>query len=206
MYFSWSLLTVNAVDHGKTTLVDQLLRQSGTLKPLAPSLAAGGDPAVQSHTDRMMDSNDLERERGITILSKCTSVFYTPTTDTGRHLINIVDTPGHADFGGEVERILSMVDGVALVVDATEGPMTQTRFVLSKALNRGLKCVFCLSLRRYTLILHPDRSLSSTNPTAPRHAPYRSKRTSSTSSRHSALRMSKWTTPFYTPARNKAGP
>jgi GTP-binding protein len=82
---------------------------------------------------RLMDSNDLERERGITILSKCTSIDY------NGHLINIVDTPGHADFGGEVERILSMVDGVALVVDATEGPMTQTRFVLSKALARGLK-------------------------------------------------------------------
>lgn len=82
---------------------------------------------------RLMDSNDLERERGITILSKCTSVMYK------EHLINIVDTPGHADFGGEVERIMSMVDGVALVVDATEGPMTQTRFVLGKALARGLK-------------------------------------------------------------------
>jgi len=80
-----------------------------------------------------MDSNDLERERGITILSKCTSVEYNGT------LINIVDTPGHADFGGEVERVLSMVDGVALVVDATEGPMTQTKFVLAKALSRGLK-------------------------------------------------------------------
>jgi GTP-binding protein len=80
-----------------------------------------------------MDSNDLERERGITILSKCTSVNY------NGNLINIVDTPGHADFGGEVERIMSMVDGVALVVDATEGPMTQTRFVLQKALSRGLK-------------------------------------------------------------------
>jgi small GTP-binding protein len=82
---------------------------------------------------RLMDSNDLERERGITILSKCTSVNW------NGNLINIVDTPGHADFGGEVERILSMVDGVALVVDATEGPMTQTRFVLSKALSRGLR-------------------------------------------------------------------
>ncbi|KAF7368711.1 GTP-binding protein [Mycena venus] len=132
------------VDHGKTTLVDQLLRQSGTLKPLASNVA-GGDPAVQGHTDRVMDSNDLERERGITILSKCTSVFYTPTTDAGAHLINIVDTPGHADFGGEVERILSMVDGVALVVDATEGPMTQTRFVLSKALARGLKPLVILN-------------------------------------------------------------
>ncbi|KAJ7201197.1 P-loop containing nucleoside triphosphate hydrolase protein [Mycena haematopus] len=132
------------VDHGKTTLVDQLLRQSGTLKPLV-SGAAGGDSAAQGHTERVMDSNDLERERGITILSKCTSVFYTPTTDAGTHLINIVDTPGHADFGGEVERILSMVDGVALVVDATEGPMTQTRFVLSKALNRGLKPLVILN-------------------------------------------------------------
>jgi small GTP-binding protein len=92
-----------------------------------------------------MDSNDLERERGITILSKSTSVFYSPSADTGTHLINIVDTPGHADFGGEVERVLSMVDSVALVVDATEGPMTQTRFVLSKALARGLKCVFLIA-------------------------------------------------------------
>ncbi|KAJ7793076.1 GTP-binding protein TypA/BipA family protein [Mycena olivaceomarginata] len=92
-----------------------------------------------------MDSNDLERERGITILSKCTSVFYTGTGSNETHLINIVDTPGHADFGGEVERILSMVDGVALVVDATEGPMTQMRFVLSKALARGLKPLIVLS-------------------------------------------------------------
>lgn len=82
-----------------------------------------------------MDSNDLEKERGITILSKCTSIDYNGTN------INIVDTPGHADFGGEVERVLNMVDGVALVVDATDGPMTQTRFVLSKALARGLRCV-----------------------------------------------------------------
>ncbi|KAJ7788146.1 hypothetical protein B0H14DRAFT_3892581 [Mycena olivaceomarginata] len=93
-----------------------------------------------------MDSNDLERERGITILSKCTSVFCgTGTGSNETHLINIVDTPGHADFGGEVERILSMVDGVALVVDATEGPMTQTRFVLSKALARGLKPLIVLN-------------------------------------------------------------
>jgi len=84
---------------------------------------------------RVMDSNDLERERGITILSKCTSVLY------NGNQINIVDTPGHADFGGEVERVLSMVDGVALVVDATEGPMTQTRFVLQKALRLGLRYV-----------------------------------------------------------------
>ncbi|KAF7332380.1 GTP-binding protein [Mycena kentingensis (nom. inval.)] len=118
------------VDHGKTTLVDQLLRQSGTLAAQVGEDGGG---------ERVMDSNDLERERGITILSKCTSVFY------GSHLINIVDTPGHADFGGEVERVLSMVDSVALVVDATEGPMTQTRFVLSKALARGLKPLVVLN-------------------------------------------------------------
>lgn len=132
------------VDHGKTTLVDQLLRQSGTLKPSASTPSATVDTSV-APTERVMDSNDLERERGITILSKCTSVFYTPSADAGVHLINIVDTPGHADFGGEVERILSMVDGVALVVDATEGPMTQTRFVLSKALVRGLKPLVVLN-------------------------------------------------------------
>ncbi|KAJ7069934.1 hypothetical protein C8F01DRAFT_1246098 [Mycena amicta] len=124
------------VDHGKTTLVDQLLRQSGTLA------AQNGDGAAG---ERVMDSNDLERERGITILSKCTSVYYTPSANDGTHLINIVDTPGHADFGGEVERVLSMVDSVALVVDATEGPMTQTRFVLSKALARGLKPLVVLN-------------------------------------------------------------
>lgn len=143
------------VDHGKTTLVDQLLRQSGTVEQLSEteqllytptsSMNAAGSGASSIIADsqiedgfikRLMDSNDLERERGITILSKCTSVDYEGS------LINIVDTPGHADFGGEVERIMSMVDGVALIVDATEGPMTQTRFVLSKALARGLRCVF----------------------------------------------------------------
>ncbi|EIM88770.1 GTP-binding protein TypA [Stereum hirsutum FP-91666 SS1] len=136
------------VDHGKTTLVDQLLRQSGTIKRLSaleqiqytPSATTSTATKVTADSSiddgfvtRLMDSNDLERERGITILSKCTSVNYKG------NMINIVDTPGHADFGGEVERIMSMVDGVALVVDATEGPMTQTRFVLSKALKRGLK-------------------------------------------------------------------
>lgn len=134
---------LNAVDHGKTTLVDQLLRQSGTLQPQLSSTSSS-ESAEETHTDRVMDSNDLERERGITILSKCTSVFYSPSSGESagnKHLINIVDTPGHADFGGEVERILSMVDGVALVVDATEGPKTQTRFVLAKALARGLRCV-----------------------------------------------------------------
>ncbi|HNP63193.1 MAG TPA: translational GTPase TypA [Woeseiaceae bacterium] len=108
------------VDHGKTTLVDQLLQQSGTLGPRA---------AVP---DRVMDSNDLERERGITILSKNTSVLW------NGYRINIVDTPGHADFGGEVERVLSMVDSVLLLVDAVEGPMPQTRFVTEKAFAQGL--------------------------------------------------------------------
>jgi GTP-binding protein len=109
------------VDHGKTTLVDQLLRQSGAFR------------ANQQVMERAMDSNDLERERGITILAKCTSVQW------GDIRINIVDTPGHADFGGEVERILSMVDGVVVLVDAAEGPMPQTKFVVSKALAKGLK-------------------------------------------------------------------
>ncbi len=109
------------VDHGKTTLVDQLLRQSGTFR------------ANQQVAERVMDSNDLERERGITILAKNCAVEY------GATRINIVDTPGHADFGGEVERALSMVDGVLLLVDAVEGPMPQTRFVTRKALALGLK-------------------------------------------------------------------
>src|SRR5688500_16095451 len=109
------------VDHGKTTLVDKLLQQAGTFA------------AHQHLVERVMDSNDLERERGITILAKNTAVDY-----RGVH-INIVDTPGHADFGGEVERVLSMVDGVLLLVDAVEGPMPQTRFVTRKALAQGLK-------------------------------------------------------------------
>jgi len=109
------------VDHGKTTLVDQLLRQSGTFQ------------AHQAMTERVMDSNDLEKERGITILAKNCAVQY-----EGTH-VNIVDTPGHADFGGEVERVLSMVDSVLLLVDAVEGPMPQTRFVTRKALALGLK-------------------------------------------------------------------
>ncbi len=109
------------VDHGKTTLVDELLKQSGTYR------------SNQQVTERAMDSNDLERERGITILAKCTAVTWDGIK------INIVDTPGHADFGGEVERILSMVDGVLLLVDAAEGPMPQTKFVTAKALARGLK-------------------------------------------------------------------
>ena len=109
------------VDHGKTTLVDQLLRQSGAFR------------TNQAVLERALDSNALERERGITILSKCTSVLWRDLR------INIVDTPGHADFGGEVERILGMVDGAALLVDAAEGPLPQTKFVLGKALALGLR-------------------------------------------------------------------
>ncbi|MBC7143778.1 MAG: translational GTPase TypA [Thioclava marina] len=115
------------VDHGKTTLVDQLLRQSGAFRE------------NQAVAERAMDSNDIERERGITILAKATSVEWKGTR------INIVDTPGHADFGGEVERILSMVDGVCLLVDAAEGPMPQTKFVTSKALALGLKPIVVLN-------------------------------------------------------------
>ena len=115
------------VDHGKTTLVDQLLKQSGTFR------------ANQAVAERVMDSNDIERERGITILAKNCAVEY-----EGTH-INIIDTPGHADFGGEVERVLSMVDGVLLLVDAVEGPMPQTRFVTKKALALGLKPIVVIN-------------------------------------------------------------
>ena len=115
------------VDHGKTTLVDEMLKQSGAFRQ------------GQAVAERAMDSNDLERERGITILAKCTSVEWKTTR------INIVDTPGHADFGGEVERILSMVDGVVLLVDAAEGPMPQTKFVTSKALALGLRPIVVLN-------------------------------------------------------------
>ena len=115
------------VDHGKTTMVDGLLKQSGTFRD------------NQKVAECVMDSNDLERERGITILSKCTSVNW-----QGTH-INIVDTPGHADFGGEVERILSMVDGVVLLVDSSEGPMPQTKFVLGKALKIGLNPIVVIN-------------------------------------------------------------
>ena len=115
------------VDHGKTTLVDQMLKQSGTFR---------NNEAV---ADRVMDSGDLERERGITILAKVTSVEHNGTR------INIVDTPGHADFGGEVERILSMVDGVVLLVDSAEGPLPQTKFVLSKALKLGIRPIVVIN-------------------------------------------------------------
>ena len=115
------------VDHGKTTLVDELLKQSGVFRE------------NQEVAERVMDSNDIERERGITILSKNTAVTYKDTK------INIIDTPGHADFGGEVERVLKMVNGVVLVVDAFEGAMPQTRFVLQKALELQLPVIVCIN-------------------------------------------------------------
>ena len=115
------------VDHGKTTLVDQLLRQSGSVR------------ANQKMAECAMDSGDLERERGITILAKVTSIVWNGTR------INIVDTPGHADFGGEVERILNMVDGALVLVDAAEGPLPQTKFVVSKALKMGLKPIVVIN-------------------------------------------------------------
>ena len=129
------------VDHGKTTLVDELLKQSGAFR------------AGQAIAERAMDSNDIERERGITILAKCTSVEWRGTR------INIVDTPGHADFGGEVERILSMVDGVVLLVDAAEGPMPQTKFVTAKALALGLRPIVVLNkVDKHDA--EPDRALN----------------------------------------------
>jgi GTP-binding protein len=115
------------VDHGKTTLVDRLLQQSGAFRE------------NQRVAERAMDSNELERERGITILAKVTSILWHGTR------INIVDTPGHADFGGEVERILNMVDGVIVLVDAAEGPMPQTKFVVSKALKVGLEPIVAIN-------------------------------------------------------------
>ncbi|HBF45239.1 MAG TPA: translational GTPase TypA, partial [Shewanella frigidimarina] len=115
------------VDHGKTTLVDKMLAQSGTL-------ASRGEA-----TERVMDSNDLEKERGITILAKNTAIQWND------YRINIVDTPGHADFGGEVERVLSMVDSVLLLVDAVDGPMPQTRFVTKKAFAQGLKPIVVIN-------------------------------------------------------------
>jgi len=115
------------VDHGKTTLIDNILKQSDTFR------------TNEATDERMMDSNDLERERGITILAKCTSIQWENTR------INIIDTPGHADFGGEVERVLQMADGVLLLVDASEGAMPQTKFVLSKALKIGLKPIVVIN-------------------------------------------------------------
>src|ERR1700709_1246177 len=118
------------VDHGKTTLVDAMLKQTNSFD------------AHFEGEDRMMDSNDLEREKGITILAKNTSVLYSGKHANGKSIvINVIDTPGHADFGGEVERGLSMVDGVVLLVDASEGPLPQTRFVLRKALEAKLPVI-----------------------------------------------------------------
>src|SRR6201999_590731 len=115
------------VDHGKTTLVDKLLAQSGTFRD------------HQHVAERALDRNDLEKERGITILAKATSILWNDVR------INIVDTPGHADFGGEVERILNMVDGAIVLVDAAEGPLPQTKFVVSKALKMGLKPIVAIN-------------------------------------------------------------
>ena len=126
-----NLAIIAHVDHGKTTLVDQLLTQGGAFR------------ANEARQERAMDSNDQERERGITILAKCTSILWEKNGEEYR--LNIVDTPGHADFGGEVERILGMVDGCVLLVDASEGVMPQTKFVLSKALKRGLKPMVVLN-------------------------------------------------------------
>ena len=122
------------VDHGKTTLVNGMLEQSG----------AFGEHG--EHTDRVMDSNDQERERGITILAKNTAIRRQGLGKDGADLIiNVIDTPGHADFGGEVERGISMVDGVVLLVDASEGPLPQTRFVLTKALEAKLPVIVCVN-------------------------------------------------------------
>ena len=159
------------VDHGKTTLVDQLLRQSGTFRE------------NQALTERVMDSNDLEKERGITILAKNCAVEY-----QGTH-INIVDTPGHADFGGEVERVLSMVDGVLLLVDAVEGPMPQTIFVTRKALALGLKPI--------VVVNKVDR---------PARAPTSSSTPRSTCSTSWAPRTSSWTSRWCTPRACRAMP
>ncbi|MFU7502363.1 MAG: translational GTPase TypA [Candidatus Tisiphia sp.] len=137
MFAIRNIAIIAHVDHGKTTLVDNMLKQSGTFRE------------NQAVAKRAMDSNDLERERGITILAKCTSLMWKNIR------INIVDTPGHADFGGEVERILTMVDGVVLLVDSSEGTMPQTKFVLSKALKLGLKPIVVINK-----IDRPDRRVS----------------------------------------------
>ena len=130
------------VDHGKTTLVDQMLKQAGAFRE------------NQVVEERVMDSGDIERERGITILAKNTSVHYKGVK------INIVDTPGHADFSGEVERILKMVDGVVLLVDAAEGPMPQTRFVLQKALEFGHKIICAPQMNRTDDMPNPWESIA----------------------------------------------
>src|SRR5919107_3643582 len=123
------------VDHGKTTLVDAMLHQAGAFTA----------HELEGVAERVMDSGDLEREKGITILAKNTAVHYTGPSAPDGMTINIIDTPGHADFGGEVERGLSMVDGIVLLVDASEGPLPQTRFVLRKALNRDMPVVLVVN-------------------------------------------------------------
>ncbi len=140
-----NLAIIAHVDHGKTTLVDQLLTQGGAFR------------ANEARQERAMDSNDQERERGITILAKCTSILWDKNGEEYR--LNIVDTPGHADFGGEVERILGMVDGCVILVDASEGVMPQTKFVLSKALARGLKPMVVLN-KVDRPSADPDRALN----------------------------------------------
>lgn len=141
--FIRNIAIIAHVDHGKTTLVDSMLKQSGTFRN------------NQLVAERAMDSNDLERERGITILAKCTSLQWADPNTNQEIRINIVDTPGHADFGGEVERILSMVNGVVLLVDASEGPMPQTKFVLSKALKLNLNPIVVINK-----VDRPDRRIS----------------------------------------------
>ena len=118
-----NIAVIAHVDHGKTTLVDKMMAECGEM----------------SSTERFMDALDLEKERGITIMAKCTSLHWSGTK------INLVDTPGHADFGGEVERVMSMMDGVLLLVDAAEGPMAQTKFVLTKALKRGIRPIVVIN-------------------------------------------------------------
>jgi GTPase SAR1 family protein len=157
------------VDHGKTTLVDAMLRQSGTFR------------ANQELIERVMDSNDLERERGITILAKNTEIEYHGTK------INIVDTPGHSDFGGEVERALRMVDGVIVLVDASEGPLPQTRYVLQRPWPRSFRRSWCS-----TRLIVPTRGLP----------PYSTKFTTSSST--STRRKINSIFPWFTPTRNSA--
>ena len=137
------------VDHGKTTLVDAMLKQAKVFRE------------NQQVDERIMDSNALERERGITILAKNTAITIPDSETGGLVRINIVDTPGHADFGGEVERVMNMVDGAILLVDAAEGPMAQTRFVLKKALHRGLKVIVVIN-KMNRKDADPERTLNRT--------------------------------------------
>ena len=137
------------VDHGKTTLVDAMLKQAKVFRE------------NQQVDERIMDSNALERERGITILAKNTAITIPDPESGGLVKINIVDTPGHADFGGEVERVMNMVDGAILLVDAADGPMAQTRFVLKKALHRGLKVIVVIN-KMNRKDADPERTLNRT--------------------------------------------